>query len=147
MSAFCMYLRVVSQSLQPEEISKRLGAEADEFTSIGSRRHPQSPPQSHATWIRRAGVAGGCARPEDLEPVVVGWGRDFADALGRLVSSGAAVVSLEIVQEIRDLDDPQQKGIFLGADLLAWMGTARASLDIDQYVYHECGDESGSTAP
>lgn len=147
MSTFRMYLRVVSQSLQPEEISKRLGAEPDESTSIGSRKHPQSPPRSHATWIRRVGAAEGCARPEDLEPVVVGWGPDLADALGRLADSGEAVVSLEIVQEIRDLDDPQQKGIFLGADLLAWMGTARASLDIDQYVYHECGDESNSAVP
>ncbi|MGW9131973.1 DUF4279 domain-containing protein [Streptomyces sp. NPDC055681] len=137
-----MYLRVVSESLQPEEISRRLGAQPDESTSIGSRRHPQSPPRSHATWIRRAGAAGGCARPEELEPVVVGWGLDLADALGRLADSGEAAVSLEIVQEIRDLDDPQQKGIFLGADLLAWMGAARASLDIDQYVYHACGDGS-----
>ncbi|WP_426569614.1 DUF4279 domain-containing protein [Streptomyces canus] len=142
-----MYLRVVSQALQPEEISKRLGAEPDESTSIGSRKHPQSPPRSHATWIRRVGAAEGCARPEDLEPVVIGWGSDFADALGRLADSGEAAVSLEIVQEIRDLDDPQQKGIFLGADLVAWMGTARASLDIDQYIYHECGDESDSVVP
>lgn len=52
-----------------------------------------------------------------------------------------------IVQEIRDLDDPQQKGIFLGADLMSWMGAARASLDIDQYVYHECGDESDGDVP
>ncbi|MGW4607140.1 DUF4279 domain-containing protein [Streptomyces lannensis] len=142
-----MYLRVVSQSLQPEEISKRLGAEPDESTSIGSRKRPQSPPRSHATWIRRVGAAEGCARPEDLESVVVGWGLDFAGSLGRLAESEEAVVSLEIVQEIRDLDDPQQKGIFLGADLLAWMGTARASLDIDQYIYHECGNESGSAVP
>ncbi|MDT3395087.1 DUF4279 domain-containing protein [Streptomyces sp. B1866] len=137
-----MYLRVVSQSLQPEGMSKRLGVEPDESTSIGSRRYPQSPPRSHATWIRRVGAAGGCDRPEDLEQVVVGWGPDLADALGRLADSGEAAVSLVIVQEIRDLDDPQQKGIFLGADLLAWMGAAKASLDIDQYIYHECGDEA-----
>jgi hypothetical protein len=79
--------------------------------------------------------------------VVVGWGPDFAVVLGRLVDSGEAVVSLVIVQRIRDPDDPQQKGIFLGADLLAWMSTARASLDIDQYVYHECGDDSSNAAP
>ncbi|GAA5014816.1 DUF4279 domain-containing protein [Actinopolymorpha pittospori] len=136
-----MYLRVVSESLQPEEISERLGVEPDESTSIGSRKRPESRPRSHATWIRRVVAAEGCARPEDLEPVVVGWGPDLADALGRLAESGEAAVSLEIVQEIRDLNDPRQRGIFLGADLLAWMGTARASLDIDQYVYHECGDE------
>ncbi|MCA2182095.1 DUF4279 domain-containing protein [Nonomuraea glycinis] len=137
-----MYLRVVSESLQPEEITRSLGAEPDESTSIGSRWRPQSPPRSRATWIRHAGAVGGGARPEDLEPVVLGWGTDLADALGRLVDSGEVAVSLEIVQKIRDPDDPQQKGIFLGADLLAWLGAARASLDIDQYVYHECGDES-----
>ncbi|MGW1881294.1 DUF4279 domain-containing protein [Streptomyces sp. NPDC001970] len=38
MSGFRMYLRGVSESLQPEEISQRLGAEPDESTSIGSRR-------------------------------------------------------------------------------------------------------------
>jgi hypothetical protein len=89
---------------------------------------------------------GSGARPEDLEPVVLGWGADLADALGRLVDSGDATVSLKIVQEIRDPDDPQQKGIFLGADLLSWMGAAKASLDIDQYIYHECGDESDGSA-
>lgn len=137
-----MYLRVVSQSLQPEEISQRLGAEPDESTAIGSREHPQSSPRSHATWIRHVGAAEGRARPAELEPVVVGWGPDLAEALGRLAVSGEGDVSLEIVQEITDLDDPQQKGIALGADLLAWMGTARATLDIDQYVFHECGDAS-----
>ncbi|WP_406723514.1 DUF4279 domain-containing protein [Streptomyces sp. GD-15H] len=112
MSAFRMYLRVVSQALPPEEISQRLGAEPDESTSLGSRRHPQSPPRVHATWIRRVGAADGCARPEELEPVVVGWGPELAAALGRLADSGEAAVSLEIVQEIRDLHDPQQKGIW-----------------------------------
>jgi len=79
--------------------------------------------------------------------VVVGWGPDLADALGRLADSGEAVVSLEIVQEIRDLDDPRQKGILLGADLLAWMSKAKASLDIDQYIYHECGDDQDDAIP
>ncbi|MFE5860182.1 DUF4279 domain-containing protein [Streptomyces virginiae] len=147
MSAFHIYLRVVSDSLQPEEISRKLGAEPDESTSIGSRRRPQSPARSHATWIRRVGTTGGDARPEDMEPVVLGWGTDLAAALGRLVDSGEAAVTLGIVQEIRDLDDPQQKGIFLGADLLSWIAAAKASLDIDQYIYHECGDEPDAAHP
>ncbi|MEU7604806.1 DUF4279 domain-containing protein [Streptomyces sp. NPDC041003] len=146
-SAFRMYLRVVSESLQPEEISRRLGAEPDESTSIGSRRRPQLPPRSHSTWIRRADAPEGRGRPEDLEPAVLGWGTDLATALGRLADAGEASVFLEIVQEIRDLDDPQQKGIALSADLMSWLGAARASLDIDQYVYHECGDEPGGVSP
>ncbi|MFJ5118399.1 DUF4279 domain-containing protein [Kitasatospora sp. NPDC088548] len=140
MSAFRIYLRVVSSSLQLEEISSRLGTTPDESTSIGSRRRPESPPRSHTTWVRRAEVSGVDARPEDLEPVILGWGKDFSSALGRLVTSTDAVVSLEIVQQIRDIESGREKGIFLGADLIAWLGAAGASLDIDQYIYHECGD-------
>ncbi|MEU4085346.1 DUF4279 domain-containing protein [Streptomyces aureus] len=130
-----MYLRVVSDSLQPQEISARLGCEADEATAVGSRRHPQSPPRKHATWIRHVRDRGESGRPEDLEPAILAWGPEFAVILGRLADSQDAAVSLVVVQEITDPEDPQQKGIFLGADLLAWLARAGASLDIDQYVY------------
>lgn len=140
MSAFRIYLRVVSSTLQPSEISTKLGLEPDESTSIGSRRRPESPPRQHATWIRRVEVDRDQARPEDLEPVILEWGLDFARSLGKLVESTDCFVSLEIVQQIRNLDEEKEKGIFLGGELIAWMATARASLDIDQYIYHECGD-------
>ncbi|MEU3281425.1 DUF4279 domain-containing protein [Streptomyces antibioticus] len=139
MSAFRMYLRVVSESLQPDQISARLQTGPDEATAIGSRRRPESPPRPHATWIRRASAGDGPGRPEDLEPVILGWGVQFAAALGRLAASGDAEVSLVIVQELTDPEDPQQKGIGLGAALLAWLAEAGASLDIDQYVYY--GDD------
>ncbi|MFJ9961816.1 DUF4279 domain-containing protein [Streptomyces avermitilis] len=147
MSAFRMYLRVVSESLQPEEISARLGTGPDEATAIGSRRRPQSPPRAHATWIRHVLAAGGPGRPEDLEPVVLGWGPEFAAALGRLAGSGDADVSLVVVQKLTDPEDPQQKGIFLGAALLAWLAEARASLDIDQYVYLDRDDQRDDREP
>ncbi|MCX4546354.1 DUF4279 domain-containing protein [Streptomyces sp. NBC_01565] len=131
MSAFRVYLRVVSESLRPEEISERLGGRPDESTMIGSRRHPQSPPRSHSTWIREAGRA----RPEDVEPVILSWGPEFAAALGRLAGSDEASVCLQIVQTIHDPDDPQQRGITLTPPLLAWLATAHAALDIDQYVH------------
>ncbi|MFD5814189.1 DUF4279 domain-containing protein [Streptomyces sp. NPDC127038] len=135
MSAFRMYLRVVSEALQPHEISARLGCEADEATAIGSRRCPQSAPRKHATWIRHVRAPGESGPPEDLEPVVLAWGAEFAAALGRLADSKEADVSLVVVQEITAPEDPQQKGIFLRAALLAWLARAGALLDIDQYVY------------
>jgi hypothetical protein len=141
-SAFRVYLRVVSSVLQPAEISAKLGSAPDEAMSIGSRRHPESPPRQHTTWIRRAEGGSAEARPEDVEPVILGWGLDFARSLGELVESSDCVVSLEIVQEVRNLDSAKEKGIFLGAELIAWMATARASLDVDQYVYHECGSST-----
>lgn len=138
MTAFRMYLRIVSATLQPEEISQRLGVDPDESERIGNRRHPQSPKFVESRWIRRARTPGNGARPEDLAPVVVHWGMEFALSVGQLVRSGEASASLEIVQEIRDLDSAEEKGIFLSPELCAWLAAAEASLDIDQYIYHGC---------
>jgi hypothetical protein len=73
---------------------------------------------------------------------VLSWGIGFATSLGQLVNSGEVKATLEIVQEIRDLDNAKVKGIFLGADLMDWLGTAKTSIDIDQYIYHECSEGS-----
>jgi hypothetical protein len=67
-------------------------------------------------------------------------GDDFAAALDQLAERTDVEISLEIVQEIRDIEDRQAKGVFLSRDFIAWLGLARASLDIEQYIYHECGD-------
>ncbi|TWE19442.1 uncharacterized protein DUF4279 [Kitasatospora atroaurantiaca] len=133
-----MYVRVVSSSLQPSDITARLNAEPDESSAIGSRRRPELPPRGHTSWIRRAVAPEAGARPEDLEPSVLAWGTEFAAALGALAESGAADVSLVIVQRIQDPDGTAEKGIFLGAELIRWLATAGASLDVDQYVLHEC---------
>ncbi len=139
-----MYLRVVSESLQPEEISARLGTGPDEATAIGSRRRPRSLPRACHLDPARLG-RGRPGRPEDLAPVVLGWGPEFAAALGRLAGSGDADISLVMVQELTDPDDPRQKGIFLGVTLLAWLARAGASLDIDQ-VRTTTATTSGATA-
>lgn len=100
------------------------------------RRRPESQTLAEARWHRYAGDE----RSEDLAAVVLAWGTDFAQAVGELVDSGAVSGSLEIVQEIRDLDSAQEKGIFLEPELLAWLALAKVSLDIDQYVFHECAE-------
>ncbi|MFC9972692.1 DUF4279 domain-containing protein [Spirillospora sp. NPDC127200] len=133
-----MYLRLVSETLPVAEISERLGADPDQAWERGSRRRPEAPPRDHTLWARHAEVPESDPRPEHLEPVVLGWGGDFARAVGELVAAGDAAASLEIVQEIRDIDDHLAKGIFLRPEMLEWLATARASLDIDQYIYHEC---------
>jgi hypothetical protein len=79
--------------------------------------------------------------------VVLGWGPEFAAALGRLAGSGDVDVSLVIVQELTDPEDPRQRGIFLGVTLLAWLARAGASLDIDQYVYYDGDDQRGDGDP
>lgn len=138
MSAFRVSLRVLSTRLPPEEITRRLGAEPDDAYAAGSRRRPQTPPRDHSSWVRRAAAPATPGRLEDVEPVVLGWGTEFARAVGALVGSGDATATLDIVQDIEDLDDPQAKGIFLGEELIAWLATARASIDVDQYIHHDC---------
>lgn len=136
-SAFEVYLRVASTALLPEEISDRLGVPADEAIPVGTRRRPHAPPYRYSVWKRRA-VATGDGRPEDFEASILGWGLEFAEKVGSLVTAGEAEVFLVIVQRIDDLGDPMQKGIYLSPELIHWMATARASLDVDQYVFHDC---------
>lgn len=135
-----MYVRVVSRTLLPSEIDARLGVSADESYAIGSRRHPQAMPRGHSGWIRHARVPEPGARPEDLEQVVLGWGEPFALALGGLADSGHTDVSLVVVQTVYDLDDEMARGIVLSAELVAWLASARAYVDIDQYIFHECAE-------
>lgn len=129
-----MYLRVVSSVMQPEEVTERLGVEPDEAHAIGSRRRPEAPPRAHMTWERHTSPARDDARPEDLLPQVLGWGEEFARVLGRLVESTDAAVFLEVVQEVTDLEDTSQTGMWFGPDLITWLSLAKASLDIDQYI-------------
>ncbi|WP_405805991.1 DUF4279 domain-containing protein [Streptomyces sp. NBC_00210] len=137
MSVFRMYVRVVSGTLTPEDITERLGVRPDEAHAVGSRRRPEHPPRAFTSWIRHAEAPVPEARPEDLEPVVLGWGPGFATALGELAGNGAEV-SLVIVQRIEDIESTAAKGIFLGPRLIEWLSSAHASLDIDQYIHHDC---------
>src|SRR4051812_1073576 len=134
MTAFRIYLRVVSESLLPAEITSMLRVMPDEATEIGSRRRPESPPSRHSTWTRNVEAGNEAWRPEDFEPTILAWGFEFAEALGRIVAETDVVVSLEIVQEISDIESRFEKGIFLSPALIAWLSVARASLDIDQYI-------------
>ncbi|MFJ2647661.1 DUF4279 domain-containing protein [Streptomyces sp. NPDC087420] len=143
---FRMYVRVVSTTLLPGDIDERLGVRADEAWAIGGRRRPGSRPREHTDWTRRAEAPEPGARPEDLERIVLGWGLPFARALGALARSGDARISLVIVQQIEDLDDEMAKGIVLGAELVAWLAVAQASVDIDQFFLHECGEAGKVTA-
>ncbi|SCF79026.1 hypothetical protein [Streptomyces sp. Ncost-T10-10d] len=113
---------------------------ADESYALGSRKHLQARPYGHTGWKRHAMAPEPGARPEDLEPIVLSWGERFARALGALAGSGDAEVSLVLVQSVEDLDDEMSKGIVLSAGLVAWLATARAYVDIDQYIFHECDE-------
>jgi hypothetical protein len=134
-SAFEVYLRIASTTLTPAEISGRLGVPADEAVPIGTVRRPHAPAYRYSIWKRRA-VAAGDGRAEDFEASVLGWGLEFAEKVGSL--AGEAEILLTIVQRIDDLGDPLQKGIFLSPELVQWMAAANASLDVDQYVFHDC---------
>jgi len=135
---FRMYLRVVSFSLSQDEIANALNLGSDSTESTGGQRHSEGTPRAHTTWTKNIIPAGVDGRPEEFEGVVLGWGDSFSARLADLVENESAEVSLEIVQEIQDIESSREKGIFLSSNLLAWLGRAKASLDIDQYIYHDC---------
>jgi hypothetical protein len=148
MGAFRVYLRVVSSVMMPEQITEWLGAEPDETSAIGGVRwgRPKLPRREHTTWMRHTKPESEDARPEDLLPQILAWGEDFAKALGRLVDSTDAVVFLEVVQEVTDLEDTNQKGFGFDSEMIAWLALAKASVDIDQYIYHDCEEEAPANA-
>lgn len=135
---FRIYLRVVSETLSPEGISARLRVRPDSSAAKGSRTRPEYPVRASTSWTREISDGRSNARPEELEPVVLGWGMEFAQDLGKLVLETDAVVALVVVQEFDDLEDGRSKGISMSADLINWLSTARACVDIDQYIFHEC---------
>ncbi|ONI88669.1 hypothetical protein ALI144C_06500 [Actinosynnema sp. ALI-1.44] len=110
---FWIYLRVVSDSLPPEEITSALAVEPDWAHAKGSKRHPHATPRAFTTWARE--VTGGRRdeHPMEFGGVITGWGMPFAKALAGLADRGEATAGLTIVQEVRDIDSPQQKGLWL----------------------------------
>ncbi|MFW5419802.1 hypothetical protein J0910_24595 [Nocardiopsis sp. CNT-189] len=87
---------------------------------------------------RRAGVQwridlGRAGRPDSLFDRLVGLGEPVARMVGRIAPEGA--VSVSLCQEIDDVDDPGQKGIWFAPDAVRWAALAGASIDIDQYIY------------
>ncbi len=133
--AFQVYLRVVSTELDPSQISDRLGHQPDKAQARGEEIMGHA--RAHSTWTLT--IQPGLVRPEDAEGAILAWEDGFKDELRSLVDNHNCAVSLAIVQEISDLDDPESKGIFLSHPLLVQLTQIGASLDIDQYVLHECG--------
>jgi hypothetical protein len=123
-----MCLRVVSEVLSLDEISGCLGG------------HPNGRTRSGRAWPRGAGAPGTPGWTGDLAADVLTWGIGFAESVGRLTATSDAAATPVIIQEIRDLDDTQAKGVWLAPDLVRWMATATAGLDLDQYVHHLGGE-------
>ncbi|WP_084628413.1 DUF4279 domain-containing protein [Amycolatopsis nigrescens] len=142
MILFRVYLGVSSSTLQPEKITRRLRVSPDSFKRLGERLPPggpDAPLRGHTDWVKEVFEVTDSARFEEVGRVVVGWGMPLAEELGRLAVDDADV-SLNIVQKITDIEDPLEKGVWLSADLVRWLGVAKAAISIDQYVLHECFD-------
>ncbi|MBB5432375.1 hypothetical protein [Nocardiopsis composta] len=87
---------------------------------------------------RRGGVRwridlGRAERPEPLLERLADLGEPAARMIRRIAPEGA--VSVSLCQEIGDVDDPGQKGIWFAPEAVRWAALAGASVDIDQYIY------------
>ncbi len=60
--------------------------------------------------------------------------RRGAHALRDLAGDQGWEAALIVVQEFRDAEEPREKGISMGADLIRWPAAARAGVEVDQYL-------------
>lgn len=63
--------------------------------------------------------------------------QELADKIAALVVDDKVSASLVIAQQIDDLDDCDQTGIWFEPEVIQWMARAHLSLDIDQYIYSD----------
>lgn len=88
--------------------------------------------RSETYWRIDMGRAG---RPETLLRKLTDLGEDVPRTIARAVQGQEDAVFLSLCQEIDDVDDPQQKGVWFSAEDVRWAALAGASIDIDQYIY------------
>jgi hypothetical protein len=68
---------------------------------------------------------------EGLSVAIESLGSALAERAALLADDGCDVV-ISVVQELSE--DPAAVGLHLGTGAIKWMATARACLDVDQYV-------------
>lgn len=129
------YLRVSSHVHDPEYLTRMLSLEADVTRRRGERVAENRPPSVINEWRRLVSAGNSVDRFEEIAERVQSWGLEFAQRLGELARGGQVGIELSVIQEIRDPDDAGAKGIHFDAGLIAWLATASASVDIDQYLY------------
>ncbi|MBB4916124.1 hypothetical protein FHS44_003209 [Streptosporangium saharense] len=113
------------------------GITADRMFRAGERSPRTGEPHRFSSWSVEIGPEGGFERPEDAFDELVSWGLPMAGKFHTLHAEGRWEISLVVVQEFRDADDSMEKGISLAPEVVEWLATADAGVEVDQYVYFD----------
>lgn len=106
--------QVWSKTLDPEQLTARIGLEADETRVMGSRQqHPKPVPRSH-WWEVKCETRKVDARTQAIE--VLDRIAPARAALRELLTSGDADGQLKIVRWFGEEDGDEEAGIVVGND-------------------------------
>ncbi|MET8984511.1 DUF4279 domain-containing protein [Nonomuraea wenchangensis] len=131
---FNVYLRLVADDGDPESVTQALGIAPDESTRHGRPSPKTGRPYGFSSWTLALGRQVGSDQLEEVFGRLTAWGDRGAHTLRDLARDRGWEATLIVVQELRDPEEPREKGISMGADLIGWLAAARAGVEVDQYL-------------
>ncbi|WP_250214781.1 DUF4279 domain-containing protein [Acrocarpospora catenulata] len=134
---FRVYLRLVSDSGDPDSVTRAVGRTPDEVWRVGETSPRSGRPRKFSSWKVCFGPKNIVGSPDGALNELMSWGLPTARVIRELATEGGWEASLVVVQEFRDPDNVFEKGIVLEAELIEWLAVAGAAVDIDQYIYYE----------
>ncbi|SEU43127.1 DUF4279 domain-containing protein [Nonomuraea wenchangensis] len=131
---FNVYLRLVADDGDPETVTQALGVAPDESTRHGRPSSKTGRPYGFSSWTLALGRQVGSDQLDEVFDRLTAWGDRGARTLRDLAGDQGWEATLIVVQEFRDAEEPREKGISMGADLIRWLAAARAGVEVDQYL-------------
>ncbi|MEU4332945.1 DUF4279 domain-containing protein [Nonomuraea dietziae] len=124
----------MSDDADPDHVTSVLGLRPDRLVRKGEKPSPKAKESKFSSWRKTVLSEHVDGRPEDAAATLLAWGPAVARRIGELVDTSIWEASLVVVQQIDDLEDSRQLGIWLNSEMIIWMAQAKLGLDIDQYV-------------
>jgi hypothetical protein len=129
------YLNITSDDLDPDRITEVLGRNPDR---VWRRRSPVRPAPSvhdrHLWALDLASPGLDHFGIQELSTAITELGDDLAARCMEL-RKRSATVTLQVVQEVSGEEDHESQGIHLTHAAIAWLASAGARIDIDQYFF------------
>ncbi|GII91906.1 DUF4279 domain-containing protein [Sinosporangium siamense] len=132
---FRVRLRLVSDNGDPAAVTGATGIPPNRSFRAGETSTRTGKKYRFSQWSKSIGQESETDGIDDAIAEVCSWGLNTARSFREICLSDNWEASLVIIQEIRDADDPHEKGISLTSTAISWLAAAGASLEIDQYLF------------